>query len=45
MAGALKGGCKDGTMEGVMKIIFDVGCVRSYLSENVEYGSTNGRND
>ena len=25
VAGALKGGCREGTMEGVMKIIFDVG--------------------
>jgi len=29
VAGALKGGCKEGTMEGVMKTIFDEGCVRS----------------
>ena len=32
--GALKGGCNDGIMDGVRKMIFEEGCVRIYVSGN-----------
>jgi hypothetical protein len=44
VAGALKGGCTDGTIEGVRKIIFEDGWVRSFV--NGDRGVyTNGRKD
>jgi hypothetical protein len=30
--GALKGGCNEGIMDGVRKMIFEEGCVRIYVS-------------
>jgi hypothetical protein len=30
--GALKGGCNEGIMDGVRKMIFEAGCVRIYVS-------------
>ena len=45
VAGALKGGCKEGTMEGVMKIIFEEGWVRSSLLAITQMCSTRGKND
>ena len=30
--GALKGGCNEGIIDGVRKMIFEAGCVRIYVS-------------
>ena len=43
--GALKGGCKEGMMEGVRKMIFEDGWVRNYCQLMTENGVTNGKND
>ena len=44
VAGALKGGCKEGTIEGVRKMIFEEGWVRS-CCQYLICRDTNGKKD